>query len=109
MTISLQRCTACGAYQYPERDLCRTCLRDELVRSENDGRGRLLAATTLHRSLEPDTALPLQIGAVALDAGVRVITFLDRGIRTGDRIVLRAGADAAQRQIFTAEKDSADA
>ncbi len=109
MSIRLQTCAACGKHQYPARDLCRTCLRDELVRTENDGQGRLIAATTLHRSLEPDTALPLRIGAVALDAGVRVIAFLGRGVQPGDRVVLHATADAEQHQVFTAEKDPADA
>ncbi|WP_339705175.1 OB-fold domain-containing protein [uncultured Sphingosinicella sp.] len=109
MTIHLQTCTACGAHQYPERDLCRTCLHDTLVRIENDGQGRLLAATTLHRSLEPDTALPLRIGTVALDADVRVIAFLGDGVQPGDRVALKAAADAAQHQVFTAEKDPADA
>jgi len=107
MTIRLQICTACGAHQYPERDLCRTCLRDELMWAEDSGRGRLLAATTLLRSLDPATTLPLRIGAVALDAGVRVIAFIGRGVRPGDRIILHA-ADAEQRQVFTAEKDPSD-
>ena len=109
MTIRLQTCTACGAHQYPARDLCRTCLRDELIWAEDSGRGRLLAATTLHRSLDPAAALPLRIGAVALDAGVRVIAFLGRGVQPGDRVVLHAAADAEQHQVFTAEKDPADA
>lgn len=108
MTIRLQTCTACGAHQYPARDLCRTCLRDELIWAEDSGRGRLLAATTLHRSLDPAAALPLRIGAVALDAGVRVIAFLGP-VQPGDRVVLHAATDAEQNQIFTAEKDSSDA
>jgi len=109
MTIRLQTCTACGAHQYPARDLCRTCLRDELIWADDSGRGRLLAATTLHRSLDPATALPLGIGAVALDAGVRVIAFLGHGVQPGDRVVLHAAADTEENQIFTAERDSSDA
>ena len=108
MKIRLQTCAACGARQYPARDLCRTCLRDELVWTEDSGRGQLVAATTLHRSLDPAIALPLRIGTVALDAGVRVIAFLG-GTQPGDRVVLRAVADAEQQQIFTAEKDPSDA
>jgi uncharacterized OB-fold protein len=109
MTIRLQTCAACGACQYPARDLCRTCLRDELIWTEDSGRGRLLAATTLHRSLDPTAALPLRIGAVALDAGVRVIAFLGRGVQPRQSVVLHAAADAEQRQIFTAERDPSDA
>lgn len=109
MTIRLQTCAACGTRQYPARDLCRTCLRDELIWAEDGGRGRLLAATTLHRSLDPAATLPLRIGTVALDTGVRVIAYLGHGVQPGDRIVLHAAADAEQNQIFTAERDSSDA
>lgn len=109
MTIRLQICAACGARQYPPRDLCRTCLRDELVWTEDSGRGRLLAVSTLHRSLDPAAALPLRIGAVVLDAGVRVIAFLGHGVQPGDRVVLHAAADTEQNQIFTAERDPSDA
>lgn len=108
MTIRLQTCAACGACQYPPRDVCRTCLRDELVWTEDSGRGQLVAAATLHRSLDPAAALPLRIGTVALDAGVRVIAFLGHA-QPGDRIVLHAAADAEQRQIFTAEREPSDA
>ena len=107
MTILLQTCGACGAHQYPARDLCRACLRDKLAWREDSGRGRLLAATTLHRSLDPAITLPLRIGTVALDAGVRVIAFLGRDIQPGDRIVLHA-AGTEQHPVFTAEKDPAD-
>lgn len=109
MTIRLQTCAACGARQYPERDLCRTCLSDELIWAEDSGRGRLLAVTTLHRSLDPATTLPVRIGAVALDAGVRVIALLGRGVQPGNHVLLHAVPDAAQCQILTAEKDPADA
>lgn len=108
MTIRLQTCAACGAHQYPPRDVCRTCLRDELVWTEDSGRGQLVASTTLHRSLDPATALPLRIGTAALDAGVRVIAFIGE-VQPGARVRLHAAADAEQRQIFTAEKDEADA
>ena len=108
MTIRLQICAACGSCQYPPRDVCRTCLRDELVWTEDSGRGQLVAATTLHRSLDPATALPLRIGTVALDAGVRVIAFLGHA-QPGERVRLHAAADEEQNQIFTAEKDPSDA
>lgn len=107
MTILLQTCTTCGAHHYPERDLCRVCLTDTLAPAEHSGRGRLLAAAMLHRTLDPAIAgqLPIRIGSIALDGGVRVIAFLDAGVAAGDGVVLRAGRDAAQHQIFTAHKE----
>lgn len=102
MTIMFQTCTACGARQYPERDLCRVCLGDTLALAEDGGRGRLVAEAVLHRSLDPACipALPIRIGTVALDAGVRVIAFLDDDVGAGNRVKLRT--DGA---TFTAEKD----
>lgn len=102
MTILLQTCTACGARQYPERDLCRACLGDTLAFAEDSGEGRLVAEAMLHRSLDSafTPALPRRIGTVALDAGVRVIAFLGAGVAPGDRIKLHA-----EGAIFTAEKE----
>ncbi len=110
MTIRLQTCKACGAYQYPDRDVCRACLHDGLEFSETDGRGLLRGATTLHRSLDPEVSetLPLRIGSVALDVGVRVIAFVGNA-EPGERVVLHAATDTRQRTIFTAEKDPSDA
>lgn len=106
MTIRLQTCAGCGARQYPERDLCRVCLADELRLVDDHGRGRLVAETTLHRSLDPAFAseLPLRIGTVALEAGVRLIAFLAPGAAPGDTVVLRA-ARRGEQTIFIAEKE----
>jgi uncharacterized OB-fold protein len=106
MTIRLQTCAVCGARQYPERDLCRVCLADVLQYEEDDGRGRLLAEATLHRSLDPAFAseLPLRIGAVALDAGVRVIALIEADARAGDAVVLRT-TTRLNHTLFVAEKE----
>lgn len=106
MTIRLQRCGVCGARQYPERDLCRVCLADALQFEDHDGRGRLVAEATLRHTLDPGTAseLPLRIGTVALDGGVRLIVFLASDVTPGEAVVLRA-ASRQEQPIFIAEKD----
>jgi uncharacterized OB-fold protein len=106
MTIRLQTCADCGARQYPERDLCRVCLADALHYEDDEGRGRLLAETRLHRSLDPAFAaeLPLRIGVVALQAGVRVIALIGGDTRAGDAVVLRTTRRADQ-PLFIAEKE----
>jgi uncharacterized OB-fold protein len=106
MTIRLQRCGACGARQYPERDLCRVCLADALRVEDHEGRGRLVAEATLRHTLDPAVAseLPLRIGTVALDEGVRLIVFLAPGVAPGETIVLRT-AMRGERPIFIAEKE----
>ena len=108
MTILLQHCTACGTRQYPERDLCRACLADTLGYAEDSGRGRLAAETTLHHTLDPAMApeLPMRIGMIALDAGVRVIAILGADLAAGDAVVLRTESLGGQ-SIFIADKEQA--
>lgn len=97
MTISLQRCSDCGTWQYPRRDVCRSCLSDALAMADDPGSGRLLATSDLHRSLEPDVAarLPLRIGTVLLDAGPHLICFVEDGLVPGRRVVLATTAAAS--------------
>ena len=106
MTIQLQICGACGAHQYPPRDLCRKCLTDTLRFETDTGRGELRAQSVVHRTLDHAVApeLPLRIGSVALDAEVRIITFVAAGIDTGSRVELRAISGTDAHQIFIAEK-----
>lgn len=90
MTISLQRCADCGTWQYPRRDVCRSCLSDALAITDHPGTGRLLATSALHRSLDPDLAarLPLRIGTVQLDAGPHLICFVAHGLAPGERVAV---------------------
>jgi len=91
MSISLQRCTACGRLQYPRRDVCGTCLADTLEWIDDTGHGSLLAATTLHRSLDETLrqTLPQRIGTVRLDAGPHLLAFLEGETAPGDRVAVR--------------------
>lgn len=93
MTISLQRCADCGTWQYPRRDVCRSCLSDALAMADDPGLGRLLATSDLHRSLEPDLAarLPLRIGTVLLDAGPHLICFVADGLAPDERVTVETG------------------
>ena len=48
--FALQQCAACNTVHYPPQQICRNCLSDELVWTEVDNGGELLAETTLHHS-----------------------------------------------------------
>lgn len=103
--VALQRCTACGAVQYPPRETCGACLSDALEWrvSPREG-GELLAATTLHHSFAPEfrPRLPLRIGLVRLDAGASAVCFLAAGCVPGARVGVTAAPDAVGRAVLTA-------
>ena len=69
--LHLQQCGACGAVQYPPREVCGQCLADELRWQLVAGGGELLARSELQHSLEPHFAaqLPWTLASVKLDCG----------------------------------------
>jgi uncharacterized OB-fold protein len=103
--LALQRCTACGAVQYPPRELCLSCLADALEWRVSDHEpGKVLATTTLHHSHDPQfrSRLPLRVGLVRLDAGPTTVCFLAEDCGTGTRVVVSAETDDADRAVLTA-------
>ena len=42
------RCKSCGALHLPPRALCPACFGEEMAWEEMDGRGKLIAFTTVH-------------------------------------------------------------
>lgn len=87
--LTLQRCSSCGALQYPYRELCGECLADALQWRIVDGPGTVIAAVRVHASMHAffrDNA-PWRICSVTLDAGPRVIAHcVDAEIGSGSRV-----------------------
>jgi uncharacterized OB-fold protein len=103
--MALQRCTDCGAVQYPPRELCVACLSDGLEWHEADAEvGEVLASTVLHHSHNVAfvDALPLRVGLVRLDQGPTVVCFLNEDCAIGMRVRVTAHNDAAGRPVMTA-------
>lgn len=100
--VALQRCEACGAGQYPPRELCHACLSDRLAWSTSvAAAGELLARATVCHSLEPGTGLPQPVGLVRLGPGMTALCLLASGTQPGP-VTVRAGLDAAGRTVLTA-------
>ena len=100
--VALQHCEACGAGQYPPRELCRACLSDRLAWSDAaEAHGDLLAAATVCHSLEPGTALPQPVGLVQLGPGMTALCFVAAGTQPG-AVTVRAKPDSAGRAVLTA-------
>jgi uncharacterized OB-fold protein len=102
--LRLQRCT-CGHLQYPPSEICTACLGDQFRWEAISRRGMVVGWTTAHTSLEPyfRARLPLSIGMIALEAGVRVIAHLPPSLcRTGAAVELGAERDASGRSVLVA-------
>jgi uncharacterized OB-fold protein len=92
--MRLQRCAACGRAQYPPREVCGTCLSDQLTWESADSLpARVLARTRLHHSNEPRFRphLPLTCGLVRFDAGPVAVCFLADAAVPGDLVRVRMG------------------
>src|ERR1700722_1399322 len=93
--FKLQVCGACGAVQYPPREVCSQCLSGALHWREQSGTGELIAETTVHHSndLYFRELLPWRLGLVRLDAGPTAVVHLHGGcsaapsrVRVGARL-----------------------
>jgi len=76
--LMLQKCRACGCFQFPPRNICATCWADEPDWVESSGRGEVESYTTVHRA--PSAAfrdsVPYVLVAVRLVEGCRMISTL---------------------------------
>jgi uncharacterized OB-fold protein len=103
--LALQRCIICGAVQYPPREVCSTCLADQLEWRVTDAEGgEVLARIDLHHSHDAafPEVLPLRLGLVRLDPGPTVVCFLTDGCDAGMRVRIMARNDTAGRAVLTA-------
>ena len=77
-TLVVQRCPACGRWQYPPDVGCPGCLGDELVPTEVSGRGTVYTFTVVRQAFDRAyvDALPLIVALVELEEapGVRLLT-----------------------------------
>jgi uncharacterized OB-fold protein len=95
--FALQVCAACGATQYPPRDVCFRCLSDALPWREVARGGVLRAVTTIHVSSELyfRERAPWRVGLVELDAGPTALAHLDSDCVAGERVTLDLELDSS--------------
>jgi NAD(P)-dependent dehydrogenase (short-subunit alcohol dehydrogenase family)/uncharacterized OB-fold protein len=102
--FQLQTCTACGAVQYPPRQLCHKCLGPELPWAAQPEGGTLLAETTLHHSNDVyfRERLPWRLGLVQLDCGPSVVAHVMEDCAPGSRVRMSIKLDRANRAVMLA-------
>lgn len=76
--LLLQRCSACGRYQFYPRPYCVKCLSAELSWVSSPGQGSIYTYTIVHRPAHPafQARTPYAVVAVDLDEGVRMMANL---------------------------------
>lgn len=89
--VMVQRCSDCGATQFPPRVHCITCGGRSIAWEEIDGLGTVYAKTVNRRAPEKEfePLVPYVTALIDLDAGVRVLaraTSQPDEIRTGMRV-----------------------
>ena len=79
--LLLQRCEACGAWQFPVRRRCSACGATRLAFAEASGRGVVHSHARTHRTPHPAlrARLPIDLVVVDLDEGVRMLARLAEG------------------------------
>ncbi len=107
----LPRCRDCGTWLWPAQPFCPRCLGEALGWRGTTGRGRLLAAVTLHRGMAPDGGWPAgwRIGLVRLEEGVLAWAHLGRvppADETGS-LLLAVARDRRGRLVLMAAADHA--
>jgi hypothetical protein len=72
--LVVERCTACGARQFPPRGMCRTCRGRATEPFEITGPGVVYSYTVNHQRWQPDLEVPFAIVLVEFPdhPGVRV-------------------------------------
>jgi uncharacterized protein len=108
--LVVQRCTACGAFQFYPRPFCLACDATELEWARVEGGGTVYATTTVHMEVVPALAPPYVVAVVELDEGPRLTTNIvggDASIGTRVRLAWREREDAPPLPVFTPEEAAA--
>jgi hypothetical protein len=101
--LVLQRCRACGAWQFYPRPFCLRCDGDELEWAAAAGTGTVYSLTTVHLQVTPDLGPPYVVAIVELDEGPRLLANIVGGrCAIGDRVAVawRARDDGTALPVF---------
>jgi uncharacterized protein len=84
--MALQRCRACGAWQYPPGPGCSACGSEELDWTPLSGRATILSWEIFHRQYLPAYPPPYNVIAVRLAEGPAMISNLEGAVPEGSWI-----------------------
>ncbi len=65
--LYIMRCSACGEYTHPPRQICRHCQSEDMAPHAAQGTGQIDSYTINHQAWMPDLEVPFVIARVRLD------------------------------------------
>jgi uncharacterized OB-fold protein len=85
--LVVQRCGACGAFQFYPRPFCLACDAEQLDWVPVAGVGTVYAMTTVHLRVDPALEPPYVVALVELDEGPRLVTnLIGEPVGIGERV-----------------------
>jgi NAD(P)-dependent dehydrogenase (short-subunit alcohol dehydrogenase family) len=108
--FELPVCQDCQAIQYPVQEICGVCLSSNLKWQKIAGQGEVLAATSIHHSVDPYMSgrVPIPMGTVKLDGGVVVFAFIAEGCsQSGTRVRILNRLDRSGESVLLAVPENA--
>lgn len=109
--LVLQHCVHCHTIQYPPREVCRTCLNDQLEWQATETGGKVLAVTDLHHSHEPyfQQRAPWIIASIKLDCGPIVFAHIAaQDAQPGEQVKVFSHPDLSGRAVLVAVTPTED-
>lgn len=76
--LVVQRCSGCGAFRFPPRELCSSCLTTDATWTEVSGRGEIFSFNVMHQVYHPAFAdeVPYAVVVVKLAEGPKMVSNL---------------------------------
>jgi hypothetical protein len=76
--LVVQRCSGCGTYRFPPREICSQCLSREATWTPVAGTGEVYSFNVMHQVYHPGFAdeVPYAVVLVKLDEGAKMISNL---------------------------------
>ncbi len=103
----LQRCEACGAFAYPAREACPSCLSASLAFVDAPRRGTLLCETTARVPSDVyfRERAPWRIGLVKMDVGPTIVTHLHADCTEGAPVRMSFQLDKSGQAVAFAHPE----
>ncbi len=85
--VRIQRCEACGVLRHPPGPMCPACHETKRSYVVASGRGTVHSYVVHHAPQIPGRQLPLRLGLVELEEGVRMVGVLTDEAEIGDAVL----------------------